>query len=143
MNTGLMEIDVEGREFPALQLPVFLLIQCNRILDCKDSPVTLSYSFANKQADIFVACGIVNEFGAREICAIIGLYRYVPFADKWILRAEAPSIRWRIAVPINSYPGRVLRDALLQLKQAGQLSDPANMGRVTLEGSRSWWREGQ
>lgn len=131
-----MEIDVEGREFPALQLPVFLLIQCNRVLDCKDSPVTLSYSFADKQADIFVACGVVNEYGEREICAIIGHYHYIPFANKWTLRAESSTVNWQLEVPVNGYPGRVLRDALMQLKQAGQLLNPVNMACVTLEGSR-------
>lgn len=146
-NGGLVEIGPDGMEFPAIlrpSTPLFLLIQGGRILDCKDSPVTLAYSYANKQADIIVACGVINEYRQKEICAIVGHYRYIPFAMKWVLSVETSASKWGNQVPIDGNPGKVLRDMLFQLKRAGYMSDPTNLGKVVLEGSRrSFIGEGQ
>jgi hypothetical protein len=111
--------------------PNFLLIQYGRILDVSSSPVTLSWSLVNAQADIYVAVGCVTEYGEREVIGVCGRYRYVPFAEKWKVSIDE---RWHYQSEVSDNPGIVLRDALYELKKQGRLSDVVNFSEVTLQG---------
>jgi hypothetical protein len=109
---------------------LFLLIQKNQILDVKPSPVTLSYLRANKQADIIIAAGVIDPATREhEICAVVGHYKYRPFAREW--RISSPTHGYNKKIEITD-PGTVLRDALYIMKRKGLLSDPVNLSQITL-----------
>lgn len=123
MNTIFCDTETEK------QTLAFILIQDGRILDVSPSPVNLGYAFADKQDDIFVAVGTVNEWGYKEITGVAGHYIYTPFAREWILIVDGGN---PTKVEITGNPGRVLRDCLYELKRQGRMADPINFGRVIL-----------
>jgi len=123
MNTIFCDTETEK------QTLAFILIQDGRILDVSASPVNLGYAFAARQADIFVAVGLVNEWGYKEITGVVGHYIYTPFAREWILIIDG-GIPTKIQ--ITGDPGKVLRDCLYELKRQGRMADPLNFGRVIL-----------
>ena len=119
--------------FPKISAPVFLLMQDDYPLDIGDSPVSLSYSYVDLQADWFVVCGVVNEFGQKEIVAIVGEYRYKPLAKRW--RCETGRGRANKLTSIHTIqdsPRNLMRDALYAMRKNGWLSDIANLAKVTI-----------
>jgi hypothetical protein len=110
--------------------PRFLLIQNDEILDISASPVDLSYSFADRQADIIVALGVRNEFGQNEIVGVCGHYRYRPFAKTWLVSVDDDTAT---ETTVDGRPGQLLRDCLYELKKNGRLNDPMNFSKVVIE----------
>jgi hypothetical protein len=101
-------------------------------LDFGDSPVTLAYGYVDLQADFFVAVGVVNEFGQREITGIVGEYRYKPLAKRWRVEVGLRERKLTSLHSITDNPRNLMRDNLMGLKRGGRLSDPVNMSKVTI-----------
>lgn len=118
--------------FPRISAPTFLLMQDDYPLDFGDSPVTLAYAYVDLQADWFVACGVVNEFGQREITGIVGEYRYKPLAKRWRVEVGLRERKITSLHSITDNPRNLMRDNLMGLKRGGRLSDPVNMSKVTI-----------
>lgn len=110
--------------------PKYLLIQNNKIIDAADDPDGLIWLAANKQADILVAVGVVNEFGHREIAGIIAHYKYRPFCNRWLVSVDGAK---PYETRVTGKPGYVLKSCLMDLLRQGKLNNLTNLSKVILD----------